>query len=285
MLQRLAPLLFLATACAPAPAAAPAPASSQPAAAKPPVPTALAIDHPGCFLLEPLAGGERIAVHPEECAHATVPASTFKVPHALVALQTGVVDDPDAIEKWNGADYPIDAWERDHSLRTAITESVVWFFQRTATRIGRERMATWLGKLDYGNAQVTGELTKFWLDGGSLAVTGDEQMDFFARMFRHELPIDPEHVELVETILAAPIEQWAGRLPEGETPPATKATLRAKTGTDSLADGSVTWWVGEVDGPRGKFVFVSRVRAPEPPGRASPAVREGMRALAQAGVL
>jgi beta-lactamase class D len=74
-------------------------------------------------------------------------------------------------------------------------------------------------------------------------------------------------------------------LPDGESPPATKAILRAKTGTDSEGSGSVTWWVGSVDGPRGAYVFVSRVHSEQPPGRVSPAVHEGMRALTQAGVL
>ena len=75
------------------------------------------------------------------------------------------------------------------------------------------------------------------------------------------------------------------RLPEGRTMPATTAEFRAKTGTERDPAGNVTWWVGAVDGPRGRLVFVSRVRAPGEPSSRSPAVAEGAAALAAAGVL
>ena len=40
-----------------------------------------------------------------ECATRLSPASTFKIPHALVALETGVVTTT-SIEKWDGTKYP-----------------------------------------------------------------------------------------------------------------------------------------------------------------------------------
>jgi beta-lactamase class D len=244
-----------------------------------------AIDHPGCFMISRADGSEATIVHPEECAVATVPASTFKIPHALIALQLGVVTDPDALEKWDGTKYWNDAWHRDHSLRTGIRDSVVWFFQRLAPKIGKERMEEWLAKMHYGNADASGPIQKFWLDGGSLKISGDEQLAFMQQMFAGTLPIDAAHVETVKEIVKGPIDDWKGRLPEGATPPATTATFRAKTGTDSDPKGNVTWWVGAVEGPKGTWVFVSRVRAEGEPSSTSPAVHEGMRALAAAGVL
>jgi len=133
--------------------------AARPAAAAAPV-----VDHPGCFILHDLDRGTRLRVHPEACAQATVPASTFKVPHALIALQTGVVTDPAAEVAWDGTPQWNPAWERPHSLASAIRDSTVWFFQRTAKAIGRERMQSFLTALGYGNADVSGELTTFWLD-------------------------------------------------------------------------------------------------------------------------
>jgi len=243
----------------------------------------LAVSHPGCFLLHDLRRGETtIRVGPESCAQATVPASTFKVPHALIALQTGVVTDPDALEKWDGVARWNKAWDRDHSLATSMRESVVWFFMRTAEAIGGERMRGFLVAMDYGNAKVEGELTTFWLDDGSLRITGDEQLDFMTRMVRRELPgIDRAHVDTVERLMLTDRALMESRLPEGTAIPATQATIHAKTGTAT----GVSWWTGRVTGPRGDFVFVSRVLPPGEPIGSSPAMAAGLRALVEAGAL
>lgn len=240
-----------------------------------------AIEHPGCFLLHDLTSGAQRRVHPESCAHATSPASTFKIPHALIALQTGVVSDPDAEVPWDGTRMWNPAWERPHSLASAIRDSAVWFFQRTAVAIGRERLQGSLTAMRYGNAEVAGELTTFWLDDGSLRITGDQQLEFLLRMFRRELAIEPGHVETLERMMLTDAALMRSRLPEDEPVPVTAATIRAKTGTGQ----GVSWWVGRVQGPRGDFVFVSRVETDAPPSGTSLAMSAGIKALQQAGAL
>ena len=47
-----------------------------------------------------------------------LPASTFKIPNSIIALETGVVADPDKdIFKWDGVVRSIEAWNKDHTLR------------------------------------------------------------------------------------------------------------------------------------------------------------------------
>ena len=190
--------------------------------------------------------------------------------------------DPDALAKWDGVARWNPAWNRDHSLATAIRESVVWFFMGTAEAIGRERMRGLLAAMDYGNVKVEGELTTFWLDDGSLRITGDEQLDFMTRMVRRELPgIERAHVDTVERLMLTDRALMESRLPEGTAIPATQATIHAKTGTAT----GVSWWTGRVTGPRGDFVFVSRVLPPGEPIGSSPAMAAGLRALVEAGAL
>lgn len=251
------------------------------AATASPAPITQAIEHPGCFLLHDLGSGQQRKVGPTSCAHALVPASTFKIPHALIALQTGVVTDPDAMVPWDGTKMWNPAWEHPHSLATAIHDSVLWFFQRTAVAIGRERLHEFLKSMRYGNAELTGELTTFWLDEGSLRITGDQQLDFLVRMFRRELPIDPAHIDTLERMLLTDEALMRSRLPDDEPVPVTKATIHAKTGTDQ----GVSWWVGRVKGPGGDFVFVSRVESDAPPSGTSLAMSAGIKALQQAGTL
>jgi hypothetical protein len=47
----------------------------------------------------------------------------------------------------------------------------------------------------------------------------------------------------------------------------------------------MTWWMGAIEGPRGRFAFVSRVRDEGELGAMSPAVHEGVQALDRLGVL
>src|SRR5579872_3924823 len=90
-----------------------------------------------CVIVAPLNGAPTVAGG-SECARRTLPASTFKVPHALVALQTKVVDASTVI-KWDGKKRDYDVWNRDQTLESAIRMSAVWVFQQFAAKIGRER--------------------------------------------------------------------------------------------------------------------------------------------------
>ncbi len=247
--------------------------------------------HPGCFMLLELGGGPPRWAGEQPCDEGTSPASTFKIPHALIALDTGVVTDVDAMMKWDGRKYWIESWHQDHSLRTAIYESVVWFFQDTARRIGRERMRDYLEALDYGNASVEGLLDAFWLDEGSLRISPRESLRFMARLYAapgaDELPRGRAHVQQLRSLLVRPPESFAGRMPEGTVLPRVHPQLvfSAKTGTGGNEDGSVTWLVGHVACPEQAYVFVSRVIDDGPPQRESPAVTHGLAALDRLGVL
>jgi beta-lactamase class D len=223
----------------------------------------------------------------QPCDQRTTPASTFKIPHALIALDTGVVTDADALVRWDGRKYWIDSWHRDHSLRTAIYESVVWFFMGTAREIGRERMRDYLEAFDYGNAVVEGPIDAFWLDDGSLTISAEESLRFLARLYGDELPRGREHWPLLREMLVRPPESYASRMPEGTPLPQVhpQMVFSAKTGTGGLGEGSVTWLVGHVACPAREHVFVSRVLADGEPQTISPAVIHGLAALDRLGVL
>ncbi len=140
-----------------------------------------------------------------ECAVATAPASTFKIPHALIALQTGVVT-PATVVKWDGTPRDFETWRRDHTLESSIRWSVYPFFQHTARLIGRDRMKQSLGSLAYAADTFDGELTTFW-NTGDLVVTPIEQVAFLRRLVAGKLPIDARHVATVRQALRMPAGQ------------------------------------------------------------------------------
>jgi beta-lactamase class D len=98
-----------------------------------------------------------IASDADRSGQAFLPASTFKIPNSLIALETGVVGDPDTdIFKWDGVKRSIEAWNQDHNLRSAIAASAVPVYQEIARRIGAERMQKYVDLFEYGNRNIGG---------------------------------------------------------------------------------------------------------------------------------
>ena len=67
------------------------------------------------------------------------PASTFKIPHALFALDAGVVRDEFQRFPWNGVRREIASWNRDQDLRSSMRNSTVWVYQWIARTLGEPR--------------------------------------------------------------------------------------------------------------------------------------------------
>ena len=193
-----------------------------------------------------------IASDTKRSAEARLPASTFKVANSLIALETGVVDDPDKdVFKWDGIKRPIEAWNRDHTMRSAIAASAVPVYQEIARRIGEERMQKYVDLLDYGNRDIGGGIDQFWLTG-SLRIDPMQQVDFLDRLRRGVLPISKRSQELVRDIL-----------------PVTKVgdcVIRAKSGLLGAERGqpSLGWMVGWAEKGSARTVFALNMDCKEP---------------------
>ena len=115
-----------------------------------------------------MSPADRIVVSDRERAEAGyLPASTFKIPNSLIALETGVVADADSDDvPWDKVVREFDAWNQDHTLRTAFKASAVPVFQDIARKIGPERMQQYVDAFDYGNRDIGGApIDTFWLNG------------------------------------------------------------------------------------------------------------------------
>jgi beta-lactamase class D/2-keto-3-deoxy-L-rhamnonate aldolase RhmA len=213
-----------------------------------------------CVVFAPLGGPETV-VGGEECSRRTLPASTFKIPHALIALQTHVVTDKTVI-KWDGTkrDYP--AWNRDQTLESAIRMSAVWVFQQFAVAIGRDRELEHLRAFRYGSASFERDVTSFWLNG-DLQISPIEEVAFLRRMFSYDLPIDRVHIDTVKADLTMPrgrfvnaagVHDFALRWPEG-------TVVRVKSGNGTVNGERVSWLVGALESGGTPYVFASRARS------------------------
>ena len=213
-----------------------------------------------CVAIVEIASAEMWTSNAAECATRLPPASTFKIPHALVALEIGAIA-ADTIEKWDGTQYADQPkWNRDQTVTTALRPSVLWFFQRIAPRVGAARMHEWLERLGYGNASTAGDVTMYWLNG-TLRISAAEQASFLGRLYRGRLPFAPAGVRLVRDALEQPFgtAENAGGIMQLEGPRPPGVTWRPKTGRTTVDRRPVNWLVGDVTvGARG-YAFAAVV--------------------------
>jgi beta-lactamase class D len=202
----------------------------------------------GSFVLMDDANGATIVLNGADAERATIPCSTFKIPNTLIGLETGVIPDEHFALPWDGRTRAVAAWNHDHDVRTALRDSVVWFYQEVARRIGEERMREWVRRLGYGNARVDGAIDAFWLDDGSLRITPREQVDFLRRLRTYALPVERRHVDVLIDVL--PIDRRADFV------------LHAKTGLGIQAGRAVGWYVGYAERGSRRWTFATRLDAP-----------------------
>ncbi len=184
----------------------------------------------------------------ERSATGYVPASTFKIPHTLFALDAGIVENEFQTFNWDGIERPFPSWNRDQDLRSAIHSSTVWVYQLFARQLGEERESEYLSKIGYGNADTSGGIERFWLDGG-LRISALEQIDFLKKLYRNTLPFKVEHQRLVKDLII--IE--AGR----------DWVLSGKTGWVFDFEPQIGWFVGWIETPDGPVFFALNIDMPD----------------------
>src|SRR5207253_9133030 len=148
------------------------------------------------FVLYEPANDRYLVYNASRADQGFLPASTFKIPNALIGIEVGSIADENEVFRWDGKPKVRAAWERDHTLATGMRESVVWMFQEVARRTGKERMREWLDRLEYGNRGMKGGIDLFWLQG-RLRVSAMEQVDFLRRLAEGELPMSQRSQRLV----------------------------------------------------------------------------------------
>src|SRR5438093_6487516 len=209
----------------------------------------LAAGYDACFVLYDAREVRTRRVDAAECRRALSPCSTFKIFNSLAGLQSGVLKDEHTIFAWDHTPQPLPTWEKDHTLATAVRDSVVWYFRRVAAGVGEKAMQGYLDAVGYGNRDISGGLTRFWL-GSSLKISPDEQVAFLRRLYRDDLPFDRRNIEIVKKILV-----------QDET---DGVVFSGKTGScDAGGDNQVGWFVGRHASPTKEYIFATRIVGPD----------------------
>jgi len=198
----------------------------------------------GCFIMLNNADNEYVIYNKQRTEKRMSPCSTFKIVNSLIGLESKVVKDENSTFKWDGTQYPIVTWNKDHSLATAVSNSVVWYFKQLASQVGKERMQLYLDKINYGNKDISGGITRFWLMS-SLKISPREQVEMLKRFYTYQLPFSPKNVDIVKKILVLAKEKGA--------------VLSGKTGTGVIGKKGNGWFVGYLELDNKVFFFATNI--------------------------
>ncbi len=191
------------------------------------------------------------ALHVHNKARSSVrfsPASTFKIPNTLIALDGGFVTAKDSVFTWDGADKGLEQWNTDQTLESAFKVSCVWCYQEIARKVGAATYIKALQQIEYGNENVGEQVDSFWLNG-DLGISAVEQIAFLRQLRLGRLPYLREHLDTLEEIML--VEQNADY------------SLYAKTGWTGAAL-AVGWYVGYVKTANGVYLFAMNMYMDKP---------------------
>lgn len=208
----------------------------------------------GTFVLKNGKTGEVLRYEERHAKQQFPPCSTFKIPNTAIALESGVATDAEFVLRYDPAlklegRGPNGSWGKDHTLRSAFQNSVVWYYQEVARRVGAEKMARYVRQFHYGNEDTSGGVDRFWL-GNSLKISAEEQVAFLERLYLGRIGLSERTSAIVKDIMAADRGQgW---------------TLSAKTGA-CREDGKPVslWYVGYIERDGNVHYFALHMSAPE----------------------
>jgi beta-lactamase class D len=177
----------------------------------------------------------------------TCPASTFKIPNSLIALELGVVKDENEVIKWDGKERWNKDWNKDIDMKNAFKISNVGFYQDMARRIGAKNYQKYLKLLNYGNQNISGVVDMFWLNN-TIKISPKNQIEMLVKLYEDKLPFSKRTTDILKKIMI--VEQ-------GEN-----YVLRAKTGWyvwDQDKINEIGWWIGYIEKSENTYFFAIRV--------------------------
>ena len=173
------------------------------------------------------------------------PNSTYKIYDALFGLE-GVITPANSLIKWNGKNYPFEAWNTDQTLQSAMGASVNWYFQTIDERLGADSIQKYLHQIGYGNENLSGNLSSYWLNS-SLKISPIEQVELLVKLHNNRFGFSLENTGTVKNALHISSSAFGD--------------LYGKTGTGRVNGQDVNgWFIGFVENADNTYFFASNIQ-------------------------
>ncbi|WP_169088539.1 BlaR1 family beta-lactam sensor/signal transducer [Paenibacillus sp. PL91] len=199
----------------------------------------------GSFVLYDRQTDQYIIYNKDRSTLRVSPDSTYKIFLSLYGLEAGLISGENTLLKWNGIQYPYDAWNRDQNLFTAMSSSVNWYFQELDRGIPQNLMQHELNRIGYGNGDLSGGTTQYWMES-SLKISPVEQVRLLQSFYTNQFGFHDDNVQTVKDSI---------RLSENEG-----RVLSGKTGTGAVNGKNINgWFIGYVEDGENTYFFATNI--------------------------
>lgn len=216
-----------------------------------------------CTLIADAGSGEILVEQGAGCDTPTTPASTFKVPLAVMGFDAGfltgahapVLPFVDGYADWGGEE-----WRQDMDPTSWMDYSVVWYSQLITRALGAPRLAAYAQSFNYGNADFAGDpgkdngLERAWISS-SLKITPRQQLAFMTNLVNRQLPVSRAAMDTTLAIMQ-----------QRTTPDGWQVVGKTGSAYPRKADGNLDrsrgwgWYVGAATKGDQTLVFVRLIQ-------------------------
>lgn len=208
-----------------------------------------------CFILFNLKTEkfEEIINH-QHCEERLPAVSTFKIPLAVMAIQSKLIENEQTVQTWDRSERVIVSWNRDHTAKSWMSDSVIWYSQKLTERLGKIKTEFYLKKFAFGNADMSGGINSAWLTPAfffpgsvtnTLKISGYEQVRFLQKLWDEKLPASAWSQQITKNLLVNEIS--------------STHLLSGKTGTGFVGKNHelrLGWYVGYLKTKKNNYVVV-----------------------------
>lgn len=192
-----------------------------------------------------------------DCATRRAPASTFKLPLALMGFDSGLLTDEHTPRLHYKAEYQgYDFQQITTDPAVWLDKSIVWYSQVLTRRMGMDKFKAYVEQFDYGNRDVSGTpghddgLTQSWLFS-SLEISPREQVRFLQRFLNRDLGVSSKAYDL--TLAITPQFKTDSWIVHGKTGSGHLKTAKG----EEIPHQPQGWFVGWAENGTEKVVFAA----------------------------
>ncbi len=200
----------------------------------------------GSFVLYD-ASADNWQIYNEDYAALRVsPDSTYKIYAALNGLESEVITPEQSSIAWDKEIYPYEAWNADQDLDSAMQNSVNWYFQSIDEEIGKDSVKNYIQKIGYGNENVSGDLSSYWLES-SLKISPVEQVELLTKFYNNEFQLKQENIDAVKASLLLYSS--------------ADGSFYGKTGTGRVNGQDINgWFIGFIENGSHTYFFATNIQ-------------------------
>lgn len=206
-------------------------------------------EYEGSFVLYDTQNDDWNIYNLENATLRVSPDSTYKIYSGLFGLEENIITADNSSFSWDGELYLFEEWNIDHNLMTAMSSSVNWYFQTIDEELGTSILQDYLQKIEYGNENISGELSSYWLES-SLKISSIEQVELLTKLQDNSYGFSPENISAItDAIYLSTSEDGA---------------LYGKTGTGQVDSYDINgWFIGYIESTDNTYIFATNIRSDE----------------------